>query len=129
MLFALSGLIISTPTGSTAYSMAAGASMLHPSLPAIMVTPINPHSLSCRPLGLPVGIRLEVQLADDGRSKFANVACDGRPCRRRQIVRGDLVCVTASPYPVPCLCSENQVSLPNVSSYQIVLFHSLQLRS
>merc|ERR1712088_537118 len=40
------GLIVSTPTGSTAYAVAAGASMIHPSVPAIMVTPICPHSLS-----------------------------------------------------------------------------------
>ena len=42
------GLIVSTPTGSTAYAVAAGASMIHPSVPAVMVTPICPHSLSFR---------------------------------------------------------------------------------
>ncbi|XP_059141747.1 LOW QUALITY PROTEIN: NAD kinase-like, partial [Physella acuta] len=42
------GLIISTPTGSTAYAVAAGASMIHPSVPCIMLTPICPHSLSFR---------------------------------------------------------------------------------
>lgn len=39
---------MSTPTGSTAYAVAAGASMIHPSVPAVMVTPICPHSLSFR---------------------------------------------------------------------------------
>jgi len=47
------GVIIATPTGSTAYSMAAGGSMVHPTVPAIMITPICPHSLSCRPIILP----------------------------------------------------------------------------
>lgn len=55
------GLIISTPTGSTAYSAAAGASMIHPSVPAIMVTPICPHSLSFRPIVVPAGIELKVK--------------------------------------------------------------------
>lgn len=55
------GLIISTPTGSTAYAVAAGASMIHPSVPAIMVTPICPHSLSFRPIVVPAGVELKVE--------------------------------------------------------------------
>ena len=54
------GLIVSTPTGSTAYAVAAGASMMHPSVPAIMVTPICPHSLSFRPIVVPAGVELKV---------------------------------------------------------------------
>lgn len=54
------GLIVSTPTGSTAYAAAAGASMIHPSVPAIMVTPICPHSLSFRPIVVPAGVELKV---------------------------------------------------------------------
>lgn len=56
------GLIVSTPTGSTAYAVAAGASMIHPSVPAIMVTPICPHSLSFRPIVVPAGVELKVLL-------------------------------------------------------------------
>ena len=55
------GLIISTPTGSTAYAVAAGASMIHPSVPAIMITPICPHSLSFRPIVVPAGVELKVR--------------------------------------------------------------------
>ena len=54
------GLILSTPTGSTAYAVAAGASMIHPSVPAIMITPICPHSLSFRPIVVPAGVELKV---------------------------------------------------------------------
>lgn len=55
------GLIVSTPTGSTAYAVAAGASMIHPSVPAIMITPICPHSLSFRPIVVPAGVELKVR--------------------------------------------------------------------
>lgn len=55
-----SGVIVSTPTGSTAYAVAAGASMIHPNVPAIMITPICPHSLSFRPIVVPAGVELKV---------------------------------------------------------------------
>ncbi|KAK7093561.1 hypothetical protein V1264_007287 [Littorina saxatilis] len=54
------GLIISTPTGSTAYSVAAGASMIHPNVPCILITPICPHSLSFRPIVVPAGAEIKV---------------------------------------------------------------------
>ncbi|XP_056651995.1 NAD kinase isoform X2 [Monodelphis domestica] len=54
------GVIVSTPTGSTAYAAAAGASMIHPNVPAIMITPICPHSLSFRPIVVPAGVELKV---------------------------------------------------------------------
>lgn len=56
-----SGLIISTPTGSTAYAVAAGASMVHPNVPAIVITPICPHSLSFRPVVVPAGVEIKVK--------------------------------------------------------------------
>ena len=62
LMFILSGLIVSTPTGSTAYAVAAGASMVHPSVAAILVTPVCPHSLSFRPIILPAGVELKVIL-------------------------------------------------------------------
>lgn len=59
------GLIVSTPTGSTAYAVAAGASMIHSSVPAIMVTPICPHSLSFRPIVVPAGVELKASTKNE----------------------------------------------------------------
>jgi NAD+ kinase len=56
------GLIVSTPTGSTAYAMAAGGPILHPTLHALILTPICPYTLSHRPLVLPDTAKIEVVL-------------------------------------------------------------------
>jgi len=62
------GIIMSTPTGSTAYSMSAGGSMVHPSVPAILFTPICPHSLSFRPIIFPDSVQLRVDISENARS-------------------------------------------------------------
>jgi NAD+ kinase len=56
------GLIVSTPTGSTAYSMAAGGPILHPNIHALILTPICPYTLGQRPLVLPDTVKIEVIL-------------------------------------------------------------------
>ncbi|XP_073977552.1 NAD kinase-like isoform X2 [Rhodnius prolixus] len=101
------GLIVSTPTGSTAYAVAAGASMIHPSVPAIMVTPICPHSLSFRPIVVPAGVELKVMLNADARST-GWVSFDGR--NQQEFKVGDSLTVTTSVYPVPSICAQDQIS-------------------
>lgn len=62
--FRADGVIVSTPTGSTAYNLSAGGPILHPSLPAVVITPICPHTLSQRPLVVPAETAIAVRLLD-----------------------------------------------------------------
>ena len=62
------GLIIATPSGSTAYSMSAGGPMVAPSVPGTLLTPIAPHSLSFRPLVVPESSEIEIHLPPSARS-------------------------------------------------------------
>ncbi|KAK9745430.1 ATP-NAD kinase N-terminal domain [Popillia japonica] len=101
------GLIVSTPTGSTAYAVAAGASMIHPSVPAIMVTPICPHSLSFRPIVVPAGVELKISVSPDSRNT-SWVSFDGR--NRQELLHGDSLRVTTSIYPLPSICAQDQIS-------------------
>ncbi|XP_066597802.1 NAD kinase-like isoform X3 [Prorops nasuta] len=101
------GLIVSTPTGSTAYAVAAGASMIHPSVPAIMITPICPHSLSFRPIVVPAGVELKIIPNSMARST-AYVSFDGR--NQEELRVGDSLRVTTSIYPVPSICAADQIT-------------------
>lgn len=101
------GLIISTPTGSTAYAAAAGGSMVHPSVPGILLTPVCPHSLSFRPVIVPAGVELKITLSEDSRST-AFASFDGR--NRQELHRGDGIRVTTSVFPVPCLTKDDQIN-------------------
>ena len=65
--FRADGVIVSTPTGSTAYNLSAGGPILHPKLPAIVVTPICPHTLSQRPLVVPATTEIRVRVVGPER--------------------------------------------------------------
>lgn len=71
------GLIVATPTGSTAYSMAAGGPIVYPRLDALILTPISPHSFSHRPLILPGG-KIVTVLADDKNRVPLMLTIDGQ---------------------------------------------------
>ena len=75
------GLIISTPTGSTAYSLAAGGPIVQPYIPAIVISPICPHTLSFRPMIISSDSTIKVQLLTTGEEVYLTL--DGQ--------RGDLM--------------------------------------
>ena len=70
------GMIVSTPTGSTAYSLSAQGPILHPSLPAFALVPLNPHTLSARPVSVSDRSVIEIRLmrALDARAHFDGFA-------------------------------------------------------
>lgn len=69
------GLIIATPTGSTAYSLSAGGPIITPGSQALTITPLAPHSLTERPIVIPLSSRLEIRVRDTASYVFAT---DGR---------------------------------------------------
>ena len=71
------GLIISTPTGSTAYSLSAGGSIVHPLVKGIVITPICARSLSFRPLVLPNEATVDVRVTGDRGGAGVDVSIDG----------------------------------------------------
>ena len=67
------GLIVSTPTGSTAYSLAAGGPVMTPAMSAICLTPICPHTISKRSVVLPAAARIEVKVSGGDDNNFLSV--------------------------------------------------------
>lgn len=87
------GMIIATPTGSTAYSMSAGGPVIDPHLSCLVVTPVCPHSLTTRPLLFRDDVTLEIKNVCQ-REKMLYLTVDGRI--NFEIFRGDTVRVTRS---------------------------------
>jgi NAD+ kinase len=71
------GMIIATPTGSTAYSLSAGGPVLMPSVNAFVITPVAPHSLTHRPLVVPDSVEIEILLRSE--EDVAYLSLDGQP--------------------------------------------------
>ena len=92
--FRADGLIVSSPTGSTAYNLAAGGPILHPGLSAMVLTPICPHMLSNRPLVIGDESVVEVRLRA-AREGEVHITFDGQ--RGFPLDRADVVSVTRSP--------------------------------
>ena len=92
--FRADGLIVSSPTGSTAYNLAAGGPILHPALPAVVLTPICPHMLTNRPLVVSDDAKIAIHLRA-GREGEVHITFDGQ--RGFSLRRDDLIEVTRSP--------------------------------
>ena len=80
------GIILSTPTGSTAYNLSSGGPIIYPTLDALVMTPISPHTLSFRPVIIPTG---EVRLTSI--SQVGHLSLDGR--RNMDVEEGDTVVI------------------------------------
>lgn len=106
------GLIIATPTGSTAYSLSAGGPLVYPSVNAITVTPICPHTLSFRPIILPDSMNLKVRVSLKSRAT-AWAAFDGKG--RIELKKGDYITVQASPYSFPTVESHSTEFIDSIS--------------
>lgn len=84
------GLIVSTPTGSTAYALAGGGPILYPSLDAIVLVPICPHTLSNRPLVVDLDSRIEIVLGQGDQAE-GHLTCDGQTAV--ELLPGDRVII------------------------------------
>jgi NAD+ kinase len=104
------GLIVSTPTGSTAYSLSAGGPILHPKVPAILLTPICPHTLSFRPMAVPATSTVGVRLLTGGEE--VHMTLDGQ--RGGAMAANDLVEVRKAPFELQLVAS------PKRSYYDLV---------
>ncbi len=94
--FRADGLIVATPTGSTAYNLSAGGPILYPTLGAMVVTPICPHTLTNRPITLPLDAVVEVRLESLSEEVFLTLdGQEGFPLTPR-----DLVSIRRCPKPV-----------------------------
>lgn len=105
--YSADGLVISTPTGSTAYNLASGGPILDPGLDAIIITPISPHTLSVRPIVLPANAHIEITLAK--LDQKGRVYIDGKVWR--SISSEDSLHIRTSSYRIKL------VTIPGLSFY------------
>jgi NAD+ kinase len=94
--YAADGIVVSTPTGSTAYSLSAGGPIVVPTVESILLTPISAHTLAIRPLVLPPTERLSVRVDDVEHEVLVTV--DGQ--EGTTFGRGETLVLTRAPQPV-----------------------------
>jgi len=92
--FNADGLLVATPTGSTAYSLSCGGPIVHPNVCALILTPICPHSFNQKPLVLPDNKKIEITVASD--YELMNMTVDGQ--RNVKVRNGDVIKVKKGGY-------------------------------
>ncbi|MGI9536894.1 MAG: NAD(+)/NADH kinase [Desulfocapsaceae bacterium] len=97
------GLILSTPTGSTAYSLSAGGPLVHPGLETILVTPICPFMLSSRPIILPADKTISSKLQPEDTDAAADIIIDGQ--KGWEMRPGDTLEVAQAEHPLHLIVS------------------------
>jgi NAD+ kinase len=95
------GFIISTPTGSTAYSLAAGGPIIKPYIPAVILAPICPHTLSFRPMVISSDSKIKVKLLTAGEEVYLTL--DGQ--RGDLLVKNDIVNIEQAPFELQLISS------------------------
>lgn len=95
-LFKADGLIVSTPTGSTAYNLSAGGPIIYPTLECMVLTPICPHTLTNRPIVLPGNSKIEIRLRSESQDVFLTL--DGQV--GFNLVKGDSVIITRADFKI-----------------------------
>lgn len=100
--YSADGLIVATPTGSTAYSLAAGGPIIHPAVPGILITPICPFTLTNRPLVVPESSRIKIRLAKEPSDIV--LTFDGQA--GLEIDQEDTIIIRKGPHPV------NMITMP-----------------
>ena len=108
--FKADGLIVATPTGSTAYSLGAGGPVIHPDVPGIIITPICPFTLTNRPLIVPDSIEIKLKL-ERGASDIM-LTFDGQ--KGLDITDKDTIIVRKSPHPL------NMIALPDRHYFNVL---------
>lgn len=97
------GIIISTPTGSTAYSLSSNGSLVHPDSSVILITPICTHTLSFRPIIIPDTRSVKIKVPENTRTPV-NACFDGRS--RMKLYGGDYLIISKSESPVRFICKD-----------------------
>jgi NAD+ kinase len=92
------GLIVASPTGSTAYNLAAGGPILHPEVDALLLTPIAPHMLTNRPVVVPASSDVRVRPAVNGSNEEVFITIDGQS--GHQLQGDDEICITRAARPL-----------------------------
>jgi len=108
--FRADGLIVSTPTGSTAYSLAAGGPVIHPEVPGIIMTPICPFTLTNRPLVIPD--RAQIKMSLEKHSSNMILTFDGQA--GMEINHRDRILIQKSPHPV------HMIKVPGIEYFDIL---------
>ena len=98
------GLIVSTPTGSTAYALSSGGPILHPELSALTLVPICPHTLTDRPIAVPAGRLIRI-ITRGETSTGASMTCDGQV--GISLSADDTIEITPSPHRLRLLHSRD----------------------
>jgi len=97
--FRADGLIVATPTGSTAYNLSAGGPIIYPTVQVVLITPICPHTLTNRPIALPLSSEIEIRL--ESRSEEVYLTLDGQ--EGFPLASTDLLRIRQCPEPVRLL--------------------------